>query len=84
MKPRWQWLMAAAGAFIVVYSMVVLGFVATTPDIGIRCLMTDDPSETGGTDGVVIRAVPNASAVNGSHPADESAGTELPRRSATA
>ena len=36
--------MASRGsaAVVVIYSMVVLGFVATTPDIGIRCLMFDD------------------------------------------
>ena len=33
MKPRWQWLMAAFGAFIVLYSVVVLGFVATTQTV---------------------------------------------------
>ena len=47
MKVRWQFVLAGLGAVAVVYSMVVLGFVATIPDIGIRCLMDDSPWENG-------------------------------------
>ncbi len=41
MKVRWQFVLAGLGAVAVIYSMVVLGFVVTIPDIGIRCLMDD-------------------------------------------
>ncbi len=58
MKIRWQFALGALGAVVVVYSMVVLGFVATTPDLGIRCLMDDPPWENGIADGVVIRMLP--------------------------
>ena len=58
MKMRWQLVLGALGAVAVVYSMVVLGFVATTPDLGIRCLIDDSPWENGVSDGVVIRMLP--------------------------
>jgi transcriptional regulator with GAF, ATPase, and Fis domain len=65
MKLRWQWLLGALGAVVVVYSMVVLGFVATTPDLGIRCLMDEVPWKNGTTDGVVIRMLPEKGAMSG-------------------
>jgi transcriptional regulator with GAF, ATPase, and Fis domain len=58
MKVRWQFVLGAMGAVAVIYSMVVLGFVATTPDLGIRCLMDDRPWENGVTDGIVIHTLP--------------------------
>ena len=57
MKVRWQFVLAGLGAIAVIYSMVVLGFVVTIPDIGIRCLMDDTPWENGVSDGVVIRSI---------------------------
>ena len=68
MKSRWLWLLVASGAIVVVYSMTVLGFVATSPDIGIRCLMVDSPWPNGVSTGVVIRAIPDASATQGTGP----------------
>lgn len=59
MKVRWPWLLGGSGAVVVIYSMVILSVVATTPDIGIRCLMFDEPWPNGVADGVVIRAIPD-------------------------
>src|SRR5579872_4471387 len=70
MKVRWQWLLGLAGAVVLVYSMTVLGFVATTPDLGIRCLMTDEPWKDGESRGVVIQSVPaiNRETIRGPFP----------------
>jgi transcriptional regulator with GAF, ATPase, and Fis domain len=68
MKVRWQFVLAGLGAFVVVYSMVILGFVVTMPDIGIRCLMDDRPWEHGVTDGIVMRAVPSGGEISGRGP----------------
>jgi transcriptional regulator with GAF, ATPase, and Fis domain len=68
MKLRSQWLLGALGGLVLLYSMVVLGFVATTPDIGIRTLMADPAWPNGVADGVVIRQVPAASDILGTHP----------------
>jgi transcriptional regulator with GAF, ATPase, and Fis domain len=68
MKFRWQLVLGALGAVAVVYSMVVLGFVATTPDLGIRCLIDDPAWENGTTNGVVIRMLPSAGEISGKGP----------------
>ncbi|MCH7687563.1 MAG: hypothetical protein IH899_12930 [Planctomycetes bacterium] len=39
--------LAIAGLFIVLYSMAVLGFVATSPDLQLRCLIFESASEQG-------------------------------------
>ena len=43
------------GVVTVVYSVFVLGYVATSPDLGIRVLMIDDAARAG--DGVIIQSV---------------------------
>src|SRR3954453_9864215 len=65
MNYRWQLVLGASGAMAVVYSIAILGFVATTPDIGIRCLIADRASENGAIDGFVIRDVPADVSTNG-------------------
>lgn len=53
---RWQrlaiWCFAAT---ILVYSVIVLGYVASSPDLRIRCLLADGDRETTQPPGVVIR-----------------------------
>ncbi len=41
-----KWSLAILGGMVLVYSVLVLGFVATTPDLGLRCLI-DDPERDG-------------------------------------
>lgn len=38
-----RWLLAVFGAMTVLYCLVVLGFVATAPDLGLRCLLVSSP-----------------------------------------
>jgi transcriptional regulator with GAF, ATPase, and Fis domain len=49
--------------------MVVLGIVAAAPDLGIRCLLSDEPWANGVTDGVVMLAVPKEDVYGKTHPA---------------
>jgi len=37
-----RWLLSACGVFSVLFSLVVLGFVSTSADLGLRCMMVDD------------------------------------------
>ena len=53
---RQKWFVAGAGGFIFVYCVLVLGYVATSPDVRIRCLIEDEPGKHGGT-GVEISKV---------------------------
>ncbi len=55
MKHRSKWLMAFIGGLSVIYSVSVLGFVATCPDLRMRCLLED--TEEG--KGIVIQATPD-------------------------
>jgi len=55
---RGKWLIAPTGAFIVVYAVVVLGYVATSPDLRLRCLLVDEPADWSAQHGVEIRATP--------------------------
>ena len=69
MKSRTALLLLFCGVVALVYSMVVLGVVAAVPDIGIRSLLSDSPWPSGVTEGVVMRAVPEAvEAVEGRKP----------------
>ena len=43
----------------VVYAVMVLGFVATSPDIGLRCLIADDDNQSHGV-GVTIWESPES------------------------
>src|SRR5690348_10890231 len=37
-----RWVLSIFGALSVVYCLAVLGFVATAPDLGLRCLLVSD------------------------------------------
>jgi transcriptional regulator with GAF, ATPase, and Fis domain len=69
-----RWLLSLFGVFIVVYSLLVLGFIATTPDLGLRCLMikSGDVSIEGGSsqpNGIAIqRFVSATGALEGANP----------------
>jgi len=52
-----KWLLAAAGVGVVAYAVVVLGFVASSPDLRLRCLLVDPPPESGMSVGLQIRSV---------------------------
>jgi len=55
MKPakRSRWWLSACGIAILFYCLLVLGFVGTSPDLGLRFLLVDHPP----TDGLTIQAV---------------------------
>jgi transcriptional regulator with GAF, ATPase, and Fis domain len=67
-KIRWQLALGGLGAFAVIYAVVVLGFVATTPDLGIRCLVDDATWANGVADGVVMRQVPSEGEISAKGP----------------
>ena len=48
-----RWCLAAAGGIVLVYALLVLGFAATTPDLGLRFLLAEDVP----TVGPVVRTV---------------------------
>src|ERR1700676_3393336 len=68
-RSRAALLLFLCGGIVLVYSMVVLGIVAAAPDLGIRCLLSDNPWPNGVTDGVVMRAVPKDGIHGKLHPA---------------
>ncbi len=69
MRSRGSWFLGGCSVVVVIYSIFVLGYVATSPDIGLRCLMTDEASETTDvTRGVVIREIPSADSIKGAYP----------------
>lgn len=48
-----RWILAIAGGLAIVYALLVLGFAATSPDLGLRFLLVDEV----GTQGPIVRAV---------------------------
>ena len=44
-----RWSLAALGGIVLVYAMLVLGFAATTPDLGLRFLLAEDGPTVGPT-----------------------------------
>lgn len=48
-----RWVLAALGGIVLVYAMLVLGYAATTPDLGLRFLLAEDQRTTG----PIVRAV---------------------------
>src|SRR5258708_35187849 len=67
-------LLSAGGVLTVFYCLAVLGFVATAPDIGLRCLLVNDRAGTDGADvGLEIRQIvhdPAGEAGDGPQPGD--------------
>ncbi|HID21222.1 MAG TPA: AAA family ATPase, partial [Planctomycetaceae bacterium] len=59
-----RWIVVITVPFVVLYCVLVLGLVATSPDIGIRCLMTNRKSGSPVT-GIEIRALPHLVAARG-------------------
>ena len=59
-----RWLLAGFGAVTVLYCLVVVGFVATAPDLGLRCLLvsTADPKNGSRGSGLEIRQIVRESA----------------------
>ena len=54
-------LFTALGVFVVVYCITVLGYVVTSPDFRVRCLLADDSEGVpAGMQGVKIQATPEA------------------------
>ena len=50
-----RWLFALTGSLAVLYAVFVLGFVATSPDIRLRCLLVDESRTDGELGGVRIQ-----------------------------
>src|SRR5216684_15823 len=68
-------LLSAGGVLTVFYCLAVLGFVATAPDVGLRCLLVNDRVGAGGAIdvGLEIRQIvhdPADDAGNGPQPGD--------------
>lgn len=44
-----KWLLSLCGVLVLIYCLAVLGFVTTSPDLGLRCLLSDahDPAQSG-------------------------------------
>src|SRR5687767_1487674 len=62
--------LVAAGAACIFYCLLVLGFLATTPDHGLRCLIGEDNVDQYGS-GVTVYESP-ADLLAGRHPPAES------------
>ncbi|GAB4143926.1 MAG: hypothetical protein Tsb009_15370 [Planctomycetaceae bacterium] len=58
MKSWSRLLLASLAVCVVIYSVTVLAYVSSSPDIRIRCLMIDRETETSLPEGIVIRATP--------------------------
>src|SRR5262245_13671686 len=59
LQNRAKWVLSSLGGLVVVYCLMVLWYVATTPDVGLRCLLISDPgaSTESETTGLQIRRV---------------------------
>ncbi len=53
-----RWFVAVAGSLAVLYGVVVLGFLATSPDLRLRVLLLDDDLSEAAPPGVKIRMTP--------------------------
>ena len=58
METRGRWLLAIAGAFVVIYSVLVLCFISTSPDLRVRCLLVNDRNDASAPAGVEICSTP--------------------------
>lgn len=68
MEAQTRWPVVGTAGVILVYSVLVLGFVATSPDLGLRCLMVDESATGEGPGGVEIRATPHLEGFRGARP----------------
>jgi len=59
MGQRTKFPLAISGIFIVLYSMAVLGFVATSPDLQLRCLIFEKTTILASEQGVPIYPTPD-------------------------
>ena len=59
MELRGRSLLTVAGSLVVLYSVVSLCFVATCPDLRLRCLLVDERQNQSALIGVQIRKTPN-------------------------
>src|SRR5262245_2148462 len=54
---KWgHWALFGSGGLVVCYCLAVLGFVATGPDIGLRCLLVNDEAD-GPASGLDIKQI---------------------------
>lgn len=58
MEVKGRWLLVATGTAVVVYSIAVLCFISTSPDLRIRCLLENENVDPAAPAGVEIRATP--------------------------
>lgn len=59
METKGRWGLTTIGALVIAYSVIVLCFISTSPDLRLRCLLVNDPQPESAPAGVQIRATPN-------------------------
>ena len=59
METKGRWALTTLGGLIIAYSVLVLSFISTSPDLRLRCLLVNDPQAASAPPGVQIRATPN-------------------------
>ena len=55
---RGKWLVPGIACFTLLFSVAMLGFVATSPDLRLRFLLSDEQADRNTGDGIQIRATP--------------------------
>lgn len=61
--------LTVAASFVVVYSVAVVWFVATSPDLGLRCLLIEE-TQPGNPNGVALSAAPDSTDIRVPNPGD--------------
>src|SRR5258708_7367624 len=63
-----KWTLSTTGVAIVLYCLLILGFVVTSPDIGLRLLMVDEDELSANLAGPEIKIVTKAMLTRGIAP----------------
>jgi hypothetical protein len=58
-ETKGRWALTTIGGLVIVYSVLVLSFISTCPDLRLRCLLINDPRNASAPPGVQIRTTPN-------------------------
>jgi transcriptional regulator with PAS, ATPase and Fis domain len=61
-ETKGRWALTTLGGLVIVYSVLVLSFISTSPDLRLRCLLvndSDDPKYASAPAGIQIRRTPN-------------------------
>jgi hypothetical protein len=59
MRKSGKWPLMTLGTLAIIYAVAILAFVATAPDLRLRCLLTDEHSDSSAVGGLRIQETPD-------------------------